>query len=184
MVKEPSLKSFKEADDTALKEVYVSYRASFINFARKYELGEDEILDIYQDAIIALRENFVSGKIEELNSSIKTYLFSIGKYKIYAHLRENKKMRVLEDYNTPEAEVEDLDFSSGEESLSEQQVMLKAGLEKMGKSCRLILELFYYRGMTIDEIRVSQNYENNNTVKSQKSRCLKTLKNMILNVEK
>lgn len=184
MVKEPPLQSFKNADDAALKKVYVGYRAPFINFARKFQLDDDEILDIYQDSIIALHENFVSGKIEELNSSIKTYLFGIGKYKIYAHLRENKKLRVLEDHNLPEEEAQNFDFDATVNPLSEQQNHIKAALEKMGGKCKLILELFYYRGMTIDEIRISENYENNNTVKSQKSRCLRTLKNMVLNPEK
>lgn len=184
MIKEPPLQSFKEADDAALKKVYVGYRDPFINFARKYQLSDDEILDIYQDAIIALRENFVKGKIEELNSSIKTYLFGIGKYKIYAHLREHKKMSVLKDSGMPKEEAADFDFDMDPDSLSEKQIMLKEALEEMGGKCKLILELFYYRGMTIDEIRVSENYENNNTVKSQKSRCLKTLRNMILNSTK
>lgn len=179
---EPTLQSFKEAGDTVLKKVYVNYRAPFVNFARKFQLSEDEILDIYQDAIIVLRENIQSGKIEELNSSIKTYLFSIGKYKIYTHLRENNKMRVVDEQQIEE-EAQDFDLDLGSERLTEKQTILKKSLEKMGGKCKLILELFYYHGLTIDEIRISENYENNNTVRSQKSRCLKTLKNMILNPE-
>ena len=182
-MEEPSLQSFKEPGDAALKKVYVNYRAPFINFARKFKLSEDEILDVYQDSIIVLRENILSGKIEQLNSSIKTYLFSIGKYKIYAHLRENNKMKVLEEQQVPEKETGTFDFEMEGNPLTEKQTLIKNALEKMGGRCKLILELFYYRGLTIDEIRISENYENNNTVKSQKSRCLKTLKKMILNPE-
>lgn len=177
---EPSLQSFKDGDDVALKKVYVEYRGPFINYARKFQLDEEAILDIYQDAIIALHENFASGKIKEMDSSIKTYLFSIGKYKIYSYLRKHNKMRVLDDQHIPDTETKGFDFELDENPLTEKQAILKKALEKMGGKCKLILELFYFRGLTIDEIRVSENYENNNTVKSQKSRCLKTLKEMIL----
>lgn len=180
MIKEPPLHALKEADSQALKKIYLSYRVPFLNFARKYQLSDSEILDIYQDAIIALRENIINGKIELLSSSLKTYLFSIGKYKVYSRLRELNKMSVIEDYKTANEEEENFDFEINT-SLTEQQVLLKEGLENLGEKCRVILELFYYRGLTIDEIRISQKYQNNNTVKSQKSRCLKTLKEMILN---
>ncbi len=184
MKKEPPLQDFINGDDTALKEVYVEYRLPFINFARKFQLEQDEILDIYQDTIIAMHENFISGKVEEMRSSIKTYLFSIGKYKIYAYLRANRKMNLLNDKDLPKTAAQEYDFEINENPLTEQQVLMRNGLEKMGGRCRNILELFYYRGLTIDEMRISEGYENNNTVKSQKSRCLKKLKEMILNPER
>lgn len=182
MIQEPSLQAFKEANDTTIEKIYVNYRAPFINFARKFKLDDDEILDIYQDTIIILRENVINGKIKDFSCSIKTYLFGIGKNKIYAHLRKNNKMKVLEHGDALRDETENLDYVP-EVDLNEQQTIVKEALEKMGGKCKLILELFYYRGLTIDEIRVRENYENNNTVKSQKSRCLRTLKNMILNPE-
>ena len=184
MKKEPPLQDFINGNDDALKEVYLDNRLSFINFARKFQLEQDEILDIYQDTIIALHENFISGKVDKMRSSIKTYLFSIGKYKIYAYLRENKKMNLLNDNDIPGTEAHEYDFKINENPLSEQQKLMRNGLEKLGGRCRNILELFYYRGLTIDEIRIAENYENNNTVKSQKSRCMKKLKEMILNPER
>lgn len=181
MIKDPPLQALIGDDAPALKKVYLEYREPFINYARKFRLNNDDILDIYQDSIIAMRENFMEGNVTALTSSVKTYLFGIGKYKIYAHLRKNNKMSVLEEQHIPEREEESFDFEVNENLLTEKQEVLKKALKKMGHRCRNILELFYYRGMTIDEIRDSEGHENNNTVKSQKSRCLKTLKEMILN---
>jgi DNA-directed RNA polymerase specialized sigma24 family protein len=42
-----------------------------------------------------------------------------------------------------------------------------------------VLKLFYYNGFTLEEIQQHLNYGNYNTVKSQKSRCLKNLKDLI-----
>lgn len=177
MKKEPPLQNFIDGDNTALKEVYINNRLPFINFARKYQLDQDEILDIYQDSIIAMHENFINGKVEKMQSSIKTYLFGIGKYKIYSYLRENRKMGDLKNEALPD----EPNFEIDESIPNEKQLIIKKALEKMGGSCRNILELFYYRGLTIEEIRISEGYQNDNTVKSQKSRCLKKLKEMILN---
>jgi DNA-directed RNA polymerase specialized sigma24 family protein len=41
------------------------------------------------------------------------------------------------------------------------------------------LYLFYYRGMTLEDIQREMTYEAKDTVKSQKSRCLKQLKEII-----
>ncbi|GAA0872896.1 hypothetical protein GCM10009117_20430 [Gangjinia marincola] len=178
MTKQTTLEALKKGDEEALQEIYISNREPFINYALKFNLDRDEILDVYQDAIIALQENIVSGKLSSLSSSIKTYLFGIGKYKIYEKIRKQSKLTLVEE-NTLKEEEYDLDLH--EDAPSEQQILLKEGFSMLGDRCKRILELFYYRGYTIDEIRVSENYENNNTVKSQKSRCLKSLRQAVLN---
>jgi len=181
MVEEPPLENLRKGDDQALRKVYVEYRQPFLNYARKFQMDDDSILDIYQDSIIAMRENLINGKVNDLKSSLKTYLFGIGKYKVYAYLREHKKTHLMDTVDIPGESVPEFDVEPEGNPLTEKQELIKRALLKMGGRCRNILELFYYRGLTIDEIRESEGYENNNTVKSQKSRCLKTLKQMILN---
>ena len=63
--------------------------------------------------------------------------------------------------------------------LTEQQQRLRTFFKKLGKKCQLVLTLFYYRGLTIEEIVEHTDYGNANTVKAQKSRCLKTLKEFV-----
>lgn len=180
MVEDPPLENFRKGDDEALRKVYVEYRQPFLNYARKFQLDDDAILDVYQDSIIALHENLVRGKLKDLKSSLKTYLFGIGKHKVYAYLRKHKKTHLMENEQIPSESVPEFDIEPERGFLTEKQEHIKKALEKMGGRCQNILELFYYRGLTIDEIRDCEGYENNNTVKSQKSRCLKNLKKMIL----
>ena len=171
----------KKSDKAALKMLYTENRNPFINFARKFRVSEEDIVDTYQDAIIALTEKAFLGEMDNLSCSVRTYLFGIGKYMLYEKARKNKK-RVLdfplekEDYNYREISQNFI----GEEP-NNLQIALQKGFASLGKKCKEVLSLFYYRGYTIDEISEKLNYKDKNVVKSQKSRCMKQLKEKINN---
>lgn len=170
----------KKADKEALKMVYIENRVAFINFARKFHLSNDDIVDVYQDAIIVIQEKAILGDLENLTCSLRTYLFGIGKYMLFDKARKNNK-RVAnfplekEDHNYKE--ISD-DFFKTPNKL---ELLLQKGFATLGKKCKEVLHLFYYRGFTIDEISERLNYKDKNVVKSQKSRCIKQLKEKINN---
>lgn len=171
----------KDSDKEVLKMLYTENRNPFINFARKFKISEEDILDVYQDAIIVLQEKAIKGELENLTCSIRTFLFGIGKYMLFEKARKHKKKLPLfpekkEDYNFLEI---CNDFFEIEEEPNELQVLLKNAFSTLGKKCKEVLTLFYYRGYTIDEISETLNYENKNVAKSQKSRCIKQLKEKI-----
>lgn len=175
--------ALKNGSEIAFKKVYEDNRALFLNFAKKYTLGDEEVLDVYQDAYVALYENIHNGKFSELKSAIGTYLISIGKYKIMERLRKNSKQTnnefLLNKVEEVDNEIEEFDIIQDE--LSPEQKLLKQYFEKLGEKCKQILNLFYYKQYNIKEIMVEGNYNSENVVKSQKSRCLKTLKEAINN---
>jgi RNA polymerase sigma factor (sigma-70 family) len=175
---EKSLKGLSSGDDSILEAIYRQNRIPFLNFAKKYDLPDDDLIDIYQDAIIALHDNVVNGKFKHINSTLSTYLFSIGKFMIFKKLKANKKTDMLFDGITGQShDLEDLEFYEGNPATDQQVV--NASFEKLGDRCQQVLKLFYYDGLTLKEIQHYFNYDNYNVVKSQKSRCLKTLKDMI-----
>ncbi|TVZ56287.1 RNA polymerase sigma factor (sigma-70 family) [Lutibacter sp. Hel_I_33_5] len=168
----------KQADRNALKELYTENRDAFIEFGYKFSKNKEDILDVYQDAIIVLQEQALEGKMDNLTCTVKTYLFSIGKYMLYDKNRKNNKSVTSdflekEDYNYKEIAADFTDDTSNENIKK-----LQIAFGKIGKKCKEVLSLFYYRGYSIDEIATSLNYENKNVVKSQKSRCLKQLREL------
>jgi len=166
----------KKGSNKALSSIYKMYKSDFIRYARKFNLSDEEVVDVYQDAILALRENVVTGKLNILNSTLKTYFFSIGKYMIYDCLRKKnnidfKELKELEvNYKS-----EEFNFLFTKE-LSEKQKKLSIAFQKLGDKCKRLLTLFYYQEYTLEEIVNELNYKTKDVVKSQKSRCLKTLK--------
>lgn len=179
MIKVQTLTLLKKGDPKMLKEIYQEHRDVFMNFAKRYDLPAEDIVDVYQDAIIALRENAIEGKIKGETSSIKTYLFGIGKFMIYKKLKASQKMIVVEDQQTFEnINFEEFTFDS-EDTLNHRQQLLRNALAKISAQCKKVLTMFYSQGYTIEEIMIAEQYENKNVVKSQKSRCLKSLKQLI-----
>lgn len=160
-------------DKKALETIYVRHKSAFLNYAKKYGLDMYNALDIYQDAIIAMHQNFVSSQLVLTSSSIKTYLFGIGKFKILKKLKEEKTLLKVET-----AEEDYTEISIEEVAPSEASILLSKNLAKISESCKEILKLYYYRNLTVDEIVQLTDYKDGNTVRSHKSRCLKRLKSL------
>jgi RNA polymerase sigma factor (sigma-70 family) len=166
------LEKLRNNDPAAIEYVYVQYKKAFFGFIGKMELNKQDIEDIYQDAIIALIENLQRRKLEALMSSVKTYLFSIGKY--MAIKRWHKKLpgssETIPDLVFEEGQVDDVYDSMA--------TVIENNFDRLGHNCREILSMFYYESLTLDEILQKSSYANKDVLKSKKSRCLKKLKEL------
>ncbi len=172
--KQKALKQIAQNDKNTLDQLYMSYREPFLNYFKRYSVSEEEIKDVYQDTMVAFYQRGVQGKLADLSSSIKTYIFGIGKNKMIDTIR--KKGREV----TPEISGEEYDSIEIEEhELSKEQKKLNRHFQSLGESCQKMLKMFYYRGLDINEIAEIGGYKDSNSVKSHKSRCLKQLRKMV-----
>ncbi|MEN9487951.1 MAG: hypothetical protein RL494_216 [Bacteroidota bacterium] len=167
----------KKNDEKIIRAFYNENKNGFILFAKRYNLNNDDLIDIYQDAIIALIENAKKGKIDDLKSSVTTYLYGIGKFMIFQKLKKESKTVSIDDFEKIEMVYDDY----SEDEINLQVKMLQKGLNKLGDQCKKVLELFYYEEKKLDEIQSILGYTNKDVLKSQKSRCLKQLKELIKN---
>lgn len=176
-----TLEDLRQGSDAVLKNVYESNRSKFINFARRYDLPEEDLVDVYQDAYVVFYDNVMNGKIKEFTSSISTYIISIGKYIIYDLLKKrNKTINPDIDLSIVKAKsdiVEPLEIETDE--LTTEQKLLYKHYNTLGKKCQELLDMFYYRGFSIKDILELTDYNSENVIKSAKSRCMKTLKERI-----
>lgn len=162
---------FLSGDETALEKAYLAYKEEFINFFKSYDISTEVVLDIYQDSMVVVFQKFVNEKFRLENSSLKTYIFGIGKNKVYDHFKiKQKKTRLIDDVQIG---VEAFKMESPPNSYEKS---LAKNLKLISESCRHILELFYYKNLSIKEIVLTTDYKDENTVKSHKSRCMKKLK--------
>lgn len=167
------IQSLQNGNTAMLDEIYLLYKGGFLEFAKRYPIDADVIQDIYRDSIIALYENIVQGKLNGLKSSIKTYLYAIGKYEIFAYLKSPKQ----EELNGEELteQTNPFEINTAEERLK----LLQRAYLQLGPKCQQMLQLFYYRGLKLADIQREMSYESKDTVKSQKSRCLKQLRQIV-----
>jgi len=154
-------------------ELYKDNRAIFLQWVeRNHNLSKEEALDIYQNTMIALFENVKHGRIKELSSSISTYIFGIAKNLIYKYHRKNElinrhEVRLNEHYKFIALDVKEAESN---------QPKVISKLEGMKEPCRTLLRLCYVEGLKLSLITDKLGYANVDVVKTQKSRCLKKLK--------
>ncbi len=161
-----------------LDEFYLNNREDFIGWGlNNYRIDREQLVDIYQDTIIIFYENILYNRIKDVSSNLKTYLYGIAKNLILKKFRDDRKIDRHE-----ENVQEHLSFQAGYdfEDLSEIKGKVKTELDSLGEPCRSILELFYVENQNIETIAQKLDYKSKDVVKTQKSRCLKTLKEKIL----
>ncbi|HPH86989.1 MAG TPA: sigma-70 family RNA polymerase sigma factor [Chitinophagales bacterium] len=165
----------KKNDEKTIRTFYNDHKNKFVLFAKRYNINEFDSIDVYQDAFIALIENVKRGKTDDLKSSLSTYLFGIGKFMIFQKFKKNGQLHIADDVASIEIE-EDL---YSEDDVDLQVRLLQNGLDKLGEQCKKVLQLFYYEEKKLDEIQEQLGYTSKDVLKSQKSRCLKQLKELI-----
>lgn len=169
------LSRIRNGDERALDEIYHANKSQVLSFARRLLSDEHSLDDIYQDTVIAFYENVRTGKITSLRSSIRTYIIAIAKHIIYRHLRKTKTMSSLDDMD--ELAVGAITHSYIEQLEGRETAMLLLqAIEKLGEPCTSLLKLFYYEEKENTEIASLLGYANADVIKSQKYRCMQTLK--------
>jgi RNA polymerase sigma-70 factor (ECF subfamily) len=119
----------------------------------------------------------MNGKLSELQSSLKTYLFGIGKNLVMHEYRKNiKRERVKAEYIL-EAHISD----TAQEKLAEDVdlALVRRCFERIGDPCHRLLELFYFFQKSMEEISLELGYKNPETAKNQKYKCMERLRKLV-----
>jgi RNA polymerase sigma factor (sigma-70 family) len=173
------IESLKQGDTRALQNFYSAHRREFIGWVQKaFGYPPEEATDIYQDAIIVVYENILSEKITTLKASLKTYLFSIGKNKLLRKIDKDKRME-SEPESVPMLREVSTELDDEQELHARYQAFADY-FETMGDPCKSILYLYYFKNLAMQKIAAMIGYKSEDVVKSQKVRCLKTLKTAVL----
>lgn len=123
------IESLKKNDEKAIRDFYDENKNGFFLFAKRYNLQADDICGLYQDVIVALLENAKKGKIDDLKSSLSTYLIGIGKVMIFQKFKKESRKCALTEFE----QVEILYEEYNEERINLQIIELQKGFEKLGE---------------------------------------------------
>ena len=170
--------TIKSGDRKFLQQLYEQYRQEFGQWAiKRYNIDEDMIGEIYQRTFIALYYNIKNEKLTTLNSSIKTYLFAIGKNQIRDYFKSASKLSVAGE---TEVDIDQLDNSILDMyDQSDMKETVKLLLEKIGEPCKTVLELFYFKHYSMDSIAVELDYKSEQIAAKRKFICLKQLRSLL-----
>ena len=170
------IQKIKSGGQTELGLVYEEYREEFLRWvAKEFKCSLDDGKDIYQLTILIFHDNIRLGKLEHLVSSVKTYLFGIGKNIVKENQRKEKRYIPLSKEKWLKENLIDEPTSKIEDAVFERA---KNALSKLGQPCQRLIELFYYEKKSIPEITLAMNYKNPETAKNQKCKCMARLRKL------
>lgn len=179
-----------KADPDQLSNIYLKHKEYCLNFMRRMiSFSEnDELEDIYQDAVIVLYEKVLSGDFE-LTSSIQTYLNAICRNQLLRRNTLSQRQIVYNEYLKDDSEDESYrynqtvnDWLNDESDVnSERLSAILKSLETIKDAkghCYEILTWFYYHNKTMHQIASQFGFSNADSAKSQKAKCQDKLKKM------
>lgn len=163
-------------DDAAeISRLYLMYRDPFIAFVVKYfDYNRTLAEDLYQESFISLYLNLRQGRVKQLTTSLKTYLFQIGKYKILNQSRQNQSRQTICLYD---GYCESIDLQSQDLHIRDEVICDE--VFSMQEPCRTVLSLYYWECKDMNEIAHTMNYKSEQVAKNRKSLCMKKLKTVL-----
>ncbi len=171
------IEKLRLGDKGNLEDVYKAYREEFINWLTKnYQCDMEEARDLYQYAILVFYKNAMAGKLDALQSSIKTYLFAIGKNQVLKKAQRNSKF----SYNIVDNLMDHSDDDKHDKIQYERNlIQVHEALQELGDSCKELIKLTYFNRLSMDEITSKMGYKNSDTTKNLKYKCVQRLKKII-----
>ena len=164
----------RKNENAALRQLYSLYKTECIGWlTSKGNVQLEDAKEIFQTSVVILYDNVISGKLEQLNSNVKTYLIGICKNKAYELYRAQKKTRVTDQFPTMRSYI--MEGVSEKVELEERIDAMTLALNTLGDPCRLLLQLFYYKKKSMEEITGLMAYKNASTTKNLKYKCIKRL---------
>jgi RNA polymerase sigma factor (sigma-70 family) len=180
-MKEGKIIHFLQQDrqDKAFRRLYKYYPK-----VEKYILvnsgSKEEALDIFQDALVILYQ-----KVQKMSpdSDVKIDGFLINTCKLlWSNELRKKKVRRGDDSGLASLEFEDeiTDQIEKEEKIK----IVEEAIKKLGDKCRKILEMFYFKSFSMDNIAKKIGYKSVKSAKVQKYKCMESARKMALEMSK
>ena len=176
------LASIREGDAKFLEWLYTDNRQSFVFWAAQtYSCEETTAVEIYQKAFTILYTNARDGKLVELTSTVKTYLFSIGKNLFRELFRSKHNQTVqIDDVGHTVIEGSNLDHKLNDTYQSNHyKNLVKSLLDEIGDPCRQLLKLVFIDGYSTEAVVREMNYSDERVVRKRKSLCLKKMREIV-----
>ncbi len=173
------LKQIADGDRNAFTELYKSYQPRLIKFCSRM-LKNDVALaaDMADEALIEVWKS--AGSFSGL-SQPSTWIHSIARYRMIGYLRKNKE--ILQDDDFGQLNLEDTDLLPDDEVMvSERDQKIVDDIGKLSKKHREVIELVYFRELSIKEISKMLDVSEN-TVKTRMFYARKHLKSLLENAD-
>lgn len=172
---EQRLLTLKTGATDAWNAWYQDMRSPFRLFFLKYSnLDDDGVTQLYQDTQVVFHRNVTTNRLNApLQSTLKTYLFGIGKLTLRS---QGTKVQDWDD-ELPELPIEPVIETKAETEAKAQ--LVRQLLDRIGEDCRRFLELHFLKGYVMDAVAEAMSLPSVGAARKRKFDCLKKLRALV-----
>lgn len=174
------LTGLANGSDDALTQLYRRYFPMVLHLITTNNGNEDDAKDIYQETLVVLYEKVRAGSFD-LHSQLKTYIYAVGRRLWLKQLAQKSRYMVRDidvDATDATAAGQVSDDLVDHEERNRQFELMGESLGRLGEPCRTLLEDFYIRHLSMQDITEKFGYTNADNAKTQKYKCLMRLKRL------
>ncbi len=171
---EQILKGILRHDNLVLSYIYKQYYYKVNAFIRKNSGSEEDVSDIFQEAIIVIYRKLKENDLLFETRSFETYLFSVCRLLWLKSLRNIKTEREKINESLPfNEEVYDDDLNNVIEK-NERYLLYQKHFRNISTDCQKILQMFFDK-VPIRQIAQMMGFKSEKYVKSRKFKCKELL---------
>jgi RNA polymerase sigma factor (sigma-70 family) len=161
-------------------KLYELYYEPVTYWLQSQGAGEQDAADIFQETVLVLIEQVRQNKFRG-ESKLNTYLTGIAR-----NLWLNEQRSRLRRNNREEVFAEAMETATEPDAQQriysrENRQKLMTLFEQIGNVCKSILAGYYFEKRSMKELLVVTNFENEQVLRNKKSKCMKHLKDLIMN---
>ncbi|WP_066758418.1 RNA polymerase sigma factor [Crocinitomix algicola] len=184
MDKNTTIASIKNQDERVVQRIYKEFKPKFENWIRgRYKISNaEDCSEIYQRSFTVLFFNIKKDKLVDLEASLETYLYGIGKMIIREWWRDKSPQKEMDSLNE-NTDLENVSLfsevfekSAIDEATSDKLIQ---ALEEIGEPCKTIIKLFYWERNSMEAIAIKTGYKNDASAKKKKYLCLAKLRELM-----
>ncbi|MCF8364322.1 MAG: sigma-70 family RNA polymerase sigma factor [Bacteroidales bacterium] len=157
--------------DKAFRMLYQTYFRMAVQFVKSNSGEDDDAEDVFQDVLVSFYQNVRKGVFKG-DSAIKTYLYAMIRNQWLVKLKKNKRSVNMEE---PERAAESRHVLQRDSTSGELQRMVEGMLDLVSERCREVLKLYYFDNLSMTEIASRAGFDNENSAKTQKYKCMQRL---------
>jgi RNA polymerase sigma factor (sigma-70 family) len=167
-----------EGSDRALSQLYKQHYPMVSQLVINNSGSTDDAKDIYQEALIVLFEKVSAGDFE-LNCQLKTFIYAVARRLWLKQLAQRGRSPLIRASQFDEEPAESVTDDLADHLRRDQQFeQMAESLTRLGEPCRTLLEDFYIRHLSMQDITEKFGYTNTDNAKTQKYKCLTRLKRL------
>lgn len=162
------IEAIKKGDETAIEVLYKNHFRMMAKLIIRNNGSEDEAKDVFQDALIVFWQKVRNGELV-LTSKISTYLYSVCQ-----NLWRKELIRKSRESNEEVEAAETVDTNR-----MERINAIRKCVNQMGDTCKQVLTLYYFDGVSMNDIADLMGFSNSNTAKTKKYKCKQELDRIV-----